>query len=79
MGEGVGCRRDRGGAGLLFPLTRYGGLDHIGNTCYCSLAVCGLATPEETTLMGDLTGRGTDHLTDTHKGEEKAGREHSSK
>lgn len=24
-----GCRWDRGGAGILFPLTRYGGLDHI--------------------------------------------------
>lgn len=26
--------------------------------------MCGLATPEEKTLIGDLTGRGLDHLTD---------------
>ena len=27
--RGVGYPRDRGGAGFLFPLTRYGGLDRI--------------------------------------------------
>lgn len=26
--------------------------------------MCGLATPEEETLIGGLTGRGLDHLTD---------------